>query len=258
MDTRPHSELTCDQAAELIDSLVDDRLEPAGQDRLDQHLAACAACRGLAADFREIRGAASTLPVHHPRPEVWARIAQSMTAEKPRPVMPFWTGARVALAMAAVLVLSVVTSVVVMRGSWGPAADTTTSASAVSATTAAGPVHLSPEDVVKDVDEHLRIAEAHYDAAISGLEKVVKTEQAALDPAVAATLQKNIGIIDKAITESREAIKTQPTSQLAQTSLFEALRQKVALLEDTIALINVMRKGDQAGAAKIISGLSKS
>jgi hypothetical protein len=32
----------------------------------------------------------------------------------------------------------------------------------------------------------------------------------------------------------------------------------VALLEDTVALINVMRKGDQAGAAKILGGLSKS
>ena len=95
-------------------------------------------------------------------------------------------------------------------------------------------------------------------AAIAGLEQVVKGGEGALDPALAATLQKNLGVIDQAISESREAIKAQPNSQLAQTSLFEALRQKVALLEDTVALINVMRKGDQAGAAKILGGLSKS
>ena len=104
----------------------------------------------------------------------------------------------------------------------------------------------------------LRIADEHYTAAIAGLEQVVKSGQSELDPALTATLQKNLGVIDQAITESREAIKAQPNNQLAQTSLFEALRQKVALLEDTVALINVMRKGDQAGAAKILGGLSKS
>ena len=57
--------------------------------------------------------------------------------------------------------------------------------------------------------------------------------------------------------ESRQALDSQPTSELAQESLFEAFRRKVALLEDTIGLINEMRQGDQAGAARIISNVSK-
>mgnify|MGYP001126645566 CR=1 FL=1 len=122
----------------------------------------------------------------------------------------------------------------------------------------AGTVIQSAGDPVQDVDEHLRIADEHYTAAIAGLEQVVKNGQSELDPVLTATLQKNLGVIDQAISESREAIKAQPNSQLAQTSLFEALRQKVALLEDTVALINVMRKGDQAGAARILGGVSKS
>ncbi len=71
-------------------------------------------------------------------------------------------------------------------------------------------------------------------------------------------LQKNIGVTDQAIAESRAAIRAQPTSEVAQTSLFEALQRKVGLLRDTIALINEMRKGDQAGAARIAGSLSKS
>jgi len=39
--------------------------------------------------------------------------------------------------------------------------------------------------------------------------------------------------------------------------LFEALQRKVGLLRDTIALINEMRKGDQAGAARIAGSLQK-
>jgi hypothetical protein len=65
-------------------------------------------------------------------------------------------------------------------------------------------------------------------------------------------------VIDQAIKESRSAIQSQPASQLAQDSLFEALRRKVALLEDTVSLINTMRKGDEAGTARVIRDMSKS
>jgi hypothetical protein len=35
--------------------------------------------------------------------------------------------------------------------------------------------------------------------------------------------------------------------------LFEALRQKVTMLQDTIALMNEMRKGNSAGAAQVLN-----
>jgi hypothetical protein len=44
---------------------------------------------------------------------------------------------------------------------------------------------------------------------------------------------------------------------VAQESLFGALRSKVALLQETLTLINVMRKGNQEGAARIVSGLNQ-
>jgi hypothetical protein len=73
-----------------------------------------------------------------------------------------------------------------------------------------------------------------------------------------ANLHRNLGVIDKAINESRAALIAQPTSRVAQQSLFDAFRRKVALLQDTIALMNELRKGDQAGAARVASGLNKS
>jgi hypothetical protein len=47
----------------------------------------------------------------------------------------------------------------------------------------------------------------------------------------------------------------QPDSEPAQQSLLESFKTKVALLQDTVALINEMRKGNEAGAARIVSGL---
>ena len=94
------------------------------------------------------------------------------------------------------------------------------------------------------------LADQHYQKAIAGLEAVAREGQATLDPQLAAVLQRNIGVTDQAIADSRAAVRTQPTSEVAQASLFEALQRKVSLLRDTIALINEMRKGDQAGAAR--------
>ncbi len=48
-----------------------------------------------------------------------------------------------------------------------------------------------------------------------------------------------------------------PESQPARTSLFEALRNKVNLLQHTVVLMNEMRKGDAGGAAEAAAGLGK-
>ncbi len=64
-------------------------------------------------------------------------------------------------------------------------------------------------------------------------------------------------MIDQAIGESRAALRAQPASEPAQTSLVENFKAKIGLLQDTVALINEMRKGDEAGAARIVSGLKQ-
>lgn len=255
MERHTSADPACGPFAALIHDRVDGALDAGAQPELDAHLASCAACRGLLSDLDAIKRTAVDIPDLTPQPEVWTSLYARLEAEAAARPQPFWTGARVALAMAATLVVAVTSSVWLLRA---PAPATPAEAPATSPAGAATGVIQSGGDLVQDVDEHLRIADEHYVKAIAGLEQVVKSGEGALDPALAATLQKNLGVIDQAITESREAMKTQPNSQLAQTSLFEALRQKVSLLEDTVALINVMRKGDQAGAAKILGGLSKS
>ena len=62
---------------------------------------------------------------------------------------------------------------------------------------------------------------------------------------------------DLAAALSSNAWIPEPENDVAQESLFGALRSKIALLQDTIALINEMRKGNQEGAARIVSGLNQ-
>ena len=70
-----------------------------------------------------------------------------------------------------------------------------------------------------------------------------------------AAYQVNGAVIEQAIGQSRAALTTAPSDDLAQQSLFEALRSKVALLQDMVTLINEMRKGNQDAAARIVSGM---
>jgi hypothetical protein len=89
----------------------------------------------------------------------------------------------------------------------------------------------------------LQQAERHYENAIAGLEKIVKDDQGEIDPQLMAVLQKNLSLLDQAIGESRNAVEAQPESEVARDSLLEALRRKLALLQNTILLINEIREG---------------
>ena len=101
-----------------------------------------------------------------------------------------------------------------------------------------------------------QLAERDLSNTIDGLERIA-TDRTSLDMETADVLKANLTVLDGAIGESREALKKEPENDVAQESLFEALRNKVALLQDTIALINEMRKGNQEGAARIVSGLNQ-
>jgi hypothetical protein len=258
MTTSAH-EHGCDAYAPLMDDFVDGALDVAVRGRFELHLSACPLCQRVAADLAQIRQVAGALPPRSPRADAWQRIAHELSREprfaQPTPA-PLRTSWRVWLAAAAVIVLATASTVWFVRQSAVPTAPQQAAAPA-QPTPSAAPVHPAPDNLVRNIDEELRAAELHYEKAITGLEQIAKAEQSALDPELAATLQKNLGVIDQAIKESRTAIKSQPASALAQDSLFEALRRKVALLEDTITLISVMRQGDEAGTARAIKGLSK-
>jgi hypothetical protein len=102
-----------------------------------------------------------------------------------------------------------------------------------------------------------QLAERNLTTTIEGLERIADTDRSTLDMETADVLRANLTVLDGAIGESREALKKEPENDVAQQSLFEALRDKVALLQDTIALINEMRKGNEEGAARIVSGLNQ-
>jgi anti-sigma factor RsiW len=243
--------VSCEQYESLIAELVDGTLDGAPRHELENHLAACAACTRLAEDLLVVRRAARALPPFELPSTGWARISAAIEAEPTAELAPKrWQRRVLPLAAAAVLVAAIATAVIWRRPvePTGPAQTATVPLDHATATSA---------ELQGSVEAEVLQAEKHLESAVASLEVLARDRQA-LDPQDAAELQKNILVVDQAIGESKAALKTQPMNTQAQDSLFEAFRTKIALLQDTISLINEVRKGNQAEAARIADGMKKS
>jgi hypothetical protein len=253
----------CEAFSASIGELADGTLAPSERARVEAHLDQCAACRGLLADLEAIRRDARQLPRLELPPALWTRVAEGLRSHGVTDQLPkkdegagpasrrYWLAAAAAVA---VLIIGGALATQLMRRDAAPT--TMTTPPPKPAPDASG--NADAADLVESVEADLKTAEEHFERAIVGLEKIASADERTLDPQVAATLKKNLEIIDSAIAESRTALRSEPQSAPARVSLFEALRRKMALLQDTIALMNEMRKGNQAGTAQILEGLQKS
>jgi hypothetical protein len=252
--------MTCDLARERISELVDGDLGRDARAELDAHLATCASCAALAEDLEVVRRASRSLPTLDPPERVWTAISRQFPVQAiDRSAVRSREFVKVTLAIAAVLLAAVAITLLVHRGRSAESQVGENRAPAIQAPAQPAPQAGAQSDSadLKSLQSELQQAESHYENAIQKLETLAK-DRRTLNPQDAAILQKNLLLIDSAIGESRAALKAQPANEMAQESLFEAFRSKIVLLQDTISLINEMRKGNQAEAARIADGLNKS
>ena len=246
--------MSCHDYSDAIAEFVDGALDPTRQRELGRHVEGCPACRALVADLKTIQAAAFTLDrielPPHLLPALRARLAdEPLPAARGRLVaFPVSRGARTAwLAAAAALLVITTAGILSLLRPVEPGGTPQAAAQAAG----------TPADPVASVQAELQLATEHYEKAIQQLEQIARSDDSALDPQVAAVFQKNLQVIDQAIGESRAALQTQPASATVQEGLFDAMRSKVALLQQTVELINEMRKGNQAETGRLIQGLNQ-
>ena len=238
--------MTCQEHELDLGDYVDGTLDGPARAAFQAHLSSCARCRALAADFRALRQAAMALEPEAPSPRVWARLSAALEAERAgTPLRWGFTWQTLAASMAAV--------VVVASLSWVGArlAPVGRDGGRLASQGAGQPIETA------SVATEFAMVEAQFTSAIAGLEVIARSDRAALDMDTADVVQANLTVIDGAINESRAALVAEPDSRVAQQSLFDAMRSKIELLQDVVALINEMRKGDPEGAARIVSGSSQ-
>ena len=231
--------MNCSTCQPLLSAYVDEAMRADERAAVDDHLRGCAACRVLAQDLASIRLAAGSLEPLIPPAHVWHQIAAAAESQTRASVFQAgWFGWRPVAAVAMTAVLA--------AGLWRVGTLLQPGGDTAPAPRFADAVPVAEGD-----------PEAHYTLAIARLEEVATADQDVLDQETAGAINAGLTVIDEAITESRAALRSEPQSESAQESLFAALRRKVALLQETLALINEMRNGDQEGGARILSEINR-
>jgi hypothetical protein len=220
--------MNCQDYNQWLGDYSDGTLDATTRGGVDVHLHGCARCRAIVSDFEAIRSMVRTLERPTPRPQVWQHIADA-TARRSRRSWWSLAGWQPALASAMAALLA--------TGLWWVGARLSDSA---------GTADRVAIVATEGFEAGQLGVESHYTTAIARLEEITSAERSALDLETAYVLDAGLTVIDQAIVESRAALETQPESRLAQDSLFEALRHKVAVLQDMLALISEMRQGDQS------------
>jgi hypothetical protein len=245
--------MTCARSRADLQELIDGTLGAIRSAELRQHLDECADCRALHDDLQRIHDVAGTMGSVTPPDHIWLQIAGRLRQEGRVHDRPAPDASRhsqyVWLAIAATLVLAVGASLLLLipRGIAPAPAPAQTAES-----------NAPGGDSVQSGVEDLRQAEKLLQSGIAKLKEGLGSDKQALPPAVADTLDRNLQILDQAIADNSALLRQEPQNVAARNGLFDLLQRKISLLQDTISLMNEMRKGNAAGVAQVVEGGNKS
>lgn len=261
--------MTCDVFADRLMAYLEDETDARTRAALERHAATCAECGAVLADLRQLRLDAANLPELAPSRDLWAGVAARIEAPvvpigapavEPRraPAARFWKIGLVAASLVGAAALGYLagnrgtetprivsrigtdtilaqapeTVVVTRETEAGPlpgAAVVASTAPATTAPTATAPVRSSTQLVVASLT-------ADYDREIRQLTQLLETRRNQLDPVTVAIIERNLQVIDTAITEAQQAIARDPASRFLIESLNQSLQMKVELMRTAAML----------------------
>jgi len=226
--------------SERLSAYLDGELKNAECERLEAHVAECAACAVALAELREVMARAHTLVDTPPATDLWPAIEAQLTPrgaaaqpERGRVIAgPSWWGRRFELGIpqlaAAAAVLVVISAGVMwmvmggtLRGSNVAAPPAPMRGIETASTGPAVPADLS---------------NPRYDAAVAELEQALAEGKGKLDPRTLAVVQHNLQIIDNAIADARRAVAADPGNTWLRSHLAETMKKKVELLRSATML----------------------
>ncbi|HUF29399.1 MAG TPA: zf-HC2 domain-containing protein, partial [Gemmatimonadaceae bacterium] len=264
-ETDAMTDMTCEMLAEKLGALLEDELPLAERKALELHAGGCDRCGPLLAGLRGIVREASALPELTPSRDLWSGIAArieapvvSLDAGPKTHALPRGLSWRTAAAAAAILVALTAVTTWQLAGNDAAAPERvaevatpalieptrdsaprgTTQVVAAeesrSSTSAPSPAR-SPASRQSPPAATVRNATAMdavgvYDREIGSLRDMLDTRRSELDTETVRILEENLGVIDRAIEQSRQALARDPNSTFLVDHLNSALGRKVQLL----------------------------
>lgn len=237
---------------------IDGHLEARESDAVAAHVAGCEACGDLTAELRDLRDRARALgtpePAHDLWPSIRARLGEDPMADEVidltrrlpvearrrdleggGPVARMDSGVPVDEARGGVRLTIpqlAAAALVLLLGGWTLGAVVQDAAAPMSPAVAAAP----PNAVVREASTMVG-AETLGDR-VAELERTLRARSTEIDDATAATLERNLALIDRALSESMEALRSAPENAYLRDHIAASLRRREAALASTVRLLD--------------------
>jgi hypothetical protein len=220
--------MNCREVEDRLSDWIDGELAASESQELAQHLEGCARCRQEEQGLRRIVATASTLPRElQPARDLWPGIERELPAARSgRPLHwhRHWPILAVALPTAAAILIAV--------GIW-LGRHTPDGAPSVGA----GAFEITPV-ALEGLPQPAREAELEYERATRDLLAALPVRRASLSADTAATVERNVRIIDQALGELRQALRREPSDPQLMHLLVATHQQR----------LNVVRRATRASA----------
>ena len=196
--------MRCDQVRDLLDSDPTNTLPADDRRRIDEHLSGCPECRKDSEAAAAIAGRLARLHRDiQPPHDLWAGIAPRLKPYRRRIDLPLWR-----MAAAAVLLISV-SSAITWRLMKTPTGQATVT---------------------------FQSLEADYARATLELTQLYAAAQAGMTPSTKAVVERNLAVIERALGEARDALRSDPTNPALEAIVTTAYRRKIDFLERATTL----------------------
>ena len=214
-----------DQWMDRLSEYLDGDLTPAERTALEAHLAACGPCRGTLDELRRVVARARALDDRPPAADLWPGIAEhigvvSLAARRERRRLSFTVPQLVAASIVLVL-LTAGSARVLFRNRATPAVQGTISRMIVD---------------VSPLDARTAASDARTAASVAELEQTLARNRSQLDTATVRVIEKNLGIIDRAIRDAQSALAADPRNPYLNQHLAQETRRKLELLRQAATL----------------------
>jgi hypothetical protein len=226
-----------------LSDYLDGGLAGADRDALEAHLAECGTCRDVLHDLRALVESAHRLGDVPPGRDLWPGIAAAIgapaPAARPRDVIELPTAARprarrglfltVPQLAAASVVLAVISAAATL---WvGPGVATTSALGEKKGTEAAA---TDAGAVFPAAD--LGAPPPELAQELRRLEETLAAERTRLEPNTVRILEKNLGVIERAIDESRRALAVDPGNAFLREHLDRTYQEKLDYLREAAGI----------------------